>query len=369
MARSGLLRRSTLLMLKLLPPTYVGQTLALLITGAVFCPAIPSVVAKVSISGKFIPELAKGMGFEERSRESGGLFLAMYLGFVLVAPMYMTATSTNMSLVELLPKAEVARMTLGFWLLAAAPPTILAAILGYFTLLVLYRPKKEVVADRSGVLRELQELGPLTASEKITLVTLLSAVVLWITESVHHQKPATVALAGLAVLLIFGVIDKATFHTDIGWSNLIFIAIILNLGTVFPALGIDRYLGQQVLPVLGPLAASPYLFVLLLMGLTIALRFLIVSMNALLAILMLVLFPVANSVGMSGWALGMIIHFAAHGVWMIMYQNVVFTIAHQAADSKCISEKEARRFSLLFSGITVVSVLMFLPYWRALGLL
>ncbi|KAF0196379.1 MAG: di-/tricarboxylate transporter [Bacillota bacterium] len=368
-ARSGLLRRSTLLMLKLLPPTYVGQTLALFATGAIFCPAIPSVIAKVSIAGKFIPELGKGMGFEERSRESAGLFLAMYLGFVLAAPMYLTATSTNMTLVELLPKAEVARMTWGYWLLAAAPTTLLAAVLGYVALLVMFKPKKAVVADRGSVERELAALGPVTQPEKITLWVLVTAVVLWITESVHGQVPATVALLGLTVLLMTGVVDKKTFHNDVGWSSLVFIAVILNLGTVFPALGIDKYLGTQVLPVLGPLAQNIWVFVPLLLLLTFALRFVIVSMNALLAILLLVLLPVAQSVGMTGWALGMIIHFASHCLWILPYQNVVYAIGVEAAEGKGISSGDSARYSLVFSALTFVAVLASIPYWRMLGLL
>lgn len=368
-AKSGLLRRSTLLMLKLLPPTYAGQTLALAATGAIFCPAIPSVIAKVAISAKFIPQLARGMGFKERSRESAGLFLAMYLGFVLAAPMYLTATSTNMSLVELLSKVEGAKMTWGYWLLAAAPATLLAAILGYVAILMMYKPKHETRADRSTVENELKSLGPLTRPEKITLWVLMAALILWVTESIHHQHPATVALAGLAILLATGVVDKKTFHNDIGWSSLVFIAVILNLGTVFPRLGIDKYLSAQVLPVLGPLAQNTYLFVLLLMVLTIVLRFVIVSMNALLAILFLVLMPVAQSVGMTGWALGMIIHFASHCVFFVAYQNVVFTIGYEAAEGKGISQKDGATYSLVFTVLTIISVIASIPYWRMLGLL
>lgn len=368
-ARSGLLRRSTLLMLKLLPQTYVGQTLALFATGVIFCPAIPSVIAKVSIAGKFIPELGKGMGFEERSRGNAGLFMAMYLGFALAAPMYLTATSVNMSLVELLPKAEAARMTWGYWLLAAMPPTLFAAVLGYGAVLFMFKPKTAVVGDRGTVERELASLGPLTKPERITLWVLVAAVLLWVTESMHGQVPATVALAGLAILLITGVVDKKTFHNDLSWSSLVFIAVILNLGTVFPALGIDKYLGTQVLPVLGPLAQNIWVFVPLLMVLTFALRFVIVSMNALLAIMMLVLLPVAQSVGMSGWALGMIIHFASHCLWILPYQNIVYTIGTGAADDKGISSGDGTRFSLVFTALTFIAVLASIPYWRMLGLL
>jgi DASS family divalent anion:Na+ symporter len=368
-ASSGLLRRSTLLMLKLLPATYIGQTLALAVTGAIFCPAIPSVIAKVSIAGKFIPELGKGMGFAPRSRQMAGLFLAMYLGFVLVAPMYLTATSVNISVYELLPKLEQQRMTWGFWFVAAAPVTLIAGLLGYAALVVVCKPKEAVLSDRSVVERELAGLGPLTRPELITMWVLVISVLLWVTESLHGQRPATVALSGFAVLLASGVVNKKAFHTDVGWSSLMFVAVILNLGVVFPALGIDRYLGAQVLPVLGPLAQNTVLFALLLYALTILLRFVIVSMNALIAILLLVLLPVGQAVGMSGWVLAMIMHLGSHVVWFMMYQNIVFAIGLEATGGDAITEKDAALFSAGFAAISGVALLISLPYWRMLGLL
>jgi len=368
-ARSGLLKRSTLLMLRLMPPSYLGQTLALFLTGVVFCPAIPSVTAKVSITGKFIPGLAGAMGFGERSKESAGLFLAMYLGFVLAAPMYMTATSTNLFLIELLPPLEVSRMSWGFWLTAALPPVLFAAMLGYLALLMLFQPKGPASADRAVVVAELQALGPLTRPEKVILLVLLLALILWITEGWHGQQPAAVALAALTVLLATGTVDRKTFHTEIGWSSLIFLGIILNLGQVFPRLGIDKFLGAELLPLLGPLAENSLLFTALLMACTFLLRFVMVSINALLAILMLILTPVAAAAGMSAWALGMVIHLAAHGVFVMHYQNIVYAVGCEAAEGKAISVSDGAKFSLIFTGITVLAVLAALPYWRWLGLL
>lgn len=368
-ARSGLLRRTTLLMLRSLPPTYLGQTLALVVTGAVACPAIPSVIAKVSIAGKFIPELAAGMGFKEKSRESAGLFLAMYLGFVLAAPMYLTATSANMFLAELIPAAEKLRMTWGFWFVAASVPTLIAVALGFAALLILFKPRQPALADRSKVTQELATLGPLTRGESITLGVLLVAIVLWMTESMHGHHPAVVSLAGLAIMLATGVLDKESFQTGIGWTSLVFLGVILNLGTVFPALGIDTYLGTLVVPVLGPVAQNIYIFVPLLFLLTVALRFVVVSMNALLAILMLVLLPVAQAASISAWALGMVIHFASHCVFFLLYQNVVLTIGCNAAEGKSLSEGNAAKYSLAFTAFTLLAVMLSLPYWRLLNLL
>ena len=368
-AKSGLLKRTTLHMLALMPASYLGQALALFITGVIVCPAIPSVTAKVAIAGKFVPALARGMGCAERSRASAGLFLAMYLGFVLAAPMYMTATSTNLFLVELLPTAEVSRMTWTFWLLAATPPVLLAVVLGFVAIMLLYKPAHSAVADKTRIQAELRALGPLSGAEKVTLFVLLAALLAWITEGWHGQQPAAVALAALAVLLASQAMDKKTFHVDIGWSSLIFLGVILNVAQVFQRLRIDDFLGEQLLPMLTPLAGQVYLFAALLMLFTVVLRFVMVSINALLALLMLIFLPVAQAVGMSAWALGMIIHLSAHAVFIMLYQNIVYAVGYEAAGGVAITEADGSRFSLIFTGISFVSVLLALPYWRYLGLL
>lgn len=368
-AKSGLLKRTTLLMLSVMPASYLGQALALFATGVLVCPAIPSVTAKVAITGKFIPALAEGLGCDEKSRGSAGLFLAMYLGFVLAAPMYMTATSTNLFLVELLPAHEASRMTWLFWLRAATPPVLLAAVLGLGTIMLLFRPQGGRTADKARVVAELRALGPLSRSEKVTLVLLLGSLLAWITESWHGQHPATVALAALALLLASKAMDKKTFHADVGWSSLIFLGVILNVAQVFQRLRIDAFLGEQLLPLLTPLTGQVYLFAALLMLLTIFLRFVMVSINALLALLMLILLPAAQAAGISAWALGMIIHLAAHAVFVMLYQNIVYAVGYEAAEGKAITEADGALFSLVFAGISFVSVLLFLPYWRYLGLL
>lgn len=368
-AGSGLLRRSTLLMLRVLPGTYLGQTLALTLTGILACPAIPSVIAKVSITGQFIPELSQGMGFADRSKASAGLFMAMFLGFVLAAPMYLTATSANMFLVELLPAAEQARMTWLSWLLAAAPPTLLAVTAGFCLNFWLFAPKTAATTDRGLIEQQLRQLGPLNRAERITSGVLVAAILLWVTESWHGLQPATVALLALIVLLATGVLQKGGFQRGIGWSSLIFLGVILNLGTVFPALGIDKFLGGQVMPVLSPLAAHPVVFIALLMLVVVLLRFIIVSINALLAILMLVLIPLVSQLGISAWALGMTLHYASHAIWFLPYQNITYAIGIEATGGRSIQQRDAALFSLGFTVITILSVIVCLPYWRSLGLI
>lgn len=367
-AKSGLLRRGTLLMLQTLPATYLGQTLALLITGIMAAPAIPSLTAKVSITAKFIPELAAGMGLPRRSKASTGLFLAMYLGFVLSGPIFLTGSSTNMLLLELLPAQERAAMTWMGWCKATLVPGILILAASYVLLYVCLRPAQEAVADNSHIDEQLAALGPLCRQEKITLLVLLTAIVLWITEGWHGVNAAAVSLAGMVTLLATGVLDKECFHVDMGWPTLMFLGVILNLGTVFPALGIDAFLGQWISPLLAPLVPNRYVFLLVLMALTFVLRFLIVSVNALTTILLLVLIPVGQAAGLSVWVLGMTVQAIGHAVFVLPYQNATFAVALGMTEGKVAIPSITARASLLYVLLVAAAVLLCLPVWQSLHL-
>ncbi|NLW17260.1 MAG: hypothetical protein GX033_06420 [Firmicutes bacterium] len=368
-AQSGLLRRCTLLLLRVLPPTYLGQSLALVVTGILSAPAIPSIIAKLSIAAKFIPELVAGMGLPKRSKASAGLFLSMYLGFAVSAPIFLTGSSTNLLLLEMLPAAERAVMTWMGWLQAALLPGLLAIAGGYLFVLLFLCPKEKLVIDNSHVAQKLSELGPLDRQEKITLAVMLTSIALWITEPWHGISAVTVALSGLVILLATGVVSKKSLQSDLGWTTLIFLGVILNLGTVFSFLGIDHFLGETVTPLLTPLTNNTFLFMLVLMVTTVALRFLVVSTNALMAILLLMLAPVAQQAGISVWAMGITIQLIGHSMFVLPYQSANYTVAASVTQGEAISPSQAARGSLACVGAIMIAVLLSLPVWGYLGLI
>ncbi|MGI6359120.1 MAG: SLC13 family permease [Bacillota bacterium] len=367
-AKSGLLRRSTLLMLKTMPPTYLGQSLALLITGLIAAPAIPSIVAKVSIAAKFVPELVRGMGLPMKSKASAGLFMAMYLGFVATAPIFLTGSSTNLLMLDMLPASEQAAMSWMGWLKAALVPGVLT-LLGAFLLIMLFMaPKQKVAADLTAVKRQLQELGPFSRKEKITLVVLVVAIALWVTEAMHGIHAVIVALAGLSALLATGVVDKKSLQSELGWATLIFLGVILNLGVIIPELGIDGFLGQQVSLLLSPLSGNSLLFIAALMAITIGLRFLVVSVNALLTICILVLAAVAGRAGLNVWVLGFAVQYIGHLVFFLPYQSATYIVAVGSSGQDVITPGDTARASLIFITAIAVAICLSVPLWHLFGI-
>ncbi|MEW6724253.1 MAG: SLC13 family permease [Bacillota bacterium] len=367
-ARSGLLRRIALRTLLLFPATVPGQSLGLIWTGLLIGPAIPSVIAKMAIAGRLVRGVTEAMQLPRGSRAGAALFFSMFLGFGLAAPMYLTGTLTSLVIIALLPESLVAQLTWTRWYLYSAPVLLGLVALGYLAIRWLFPAGTEQL-DRQVLARELAGLGKWSRAEKITAVVLVATLALWTTGSWHGINSTAIALGALAVLLTLGVLDRDAFQTGLGWSSLVFLGIILNLSTIVQHHRVDIYIGQQILPVLAPLTANPYLFALVLALMVYLLRLVMVSYNALTTILMVILMPITNAVGFSPWALGMIIQLAAQATFLMQYQNSVYAVAYQSSGGAVNTPRQASLYSLAFMAATLVAISFAVFLWRAMGLI
>ena len=83
--KTGLLRRISLWVLSLFPPTFNGQVLGLLASGTVIGPLVPSMNAKAALSSPISLAISDSLGVERKSPAASGLLGACYGGFVLMA--------------------------------------------------------------------------------------------------------------------------------------------------------------------------------------------------------------------------------------------------------------------------------------------
>ena len=74
--KSGLLNRIAIGILSLFPPTYTGAVAAMMCTGTVLSPLIPSVNAKVNLLIPFATSTTEEMKIKPRSKQALGLFTA-----------------------------------------------------------------------------------------------------------------------------------------------------------------------------------------------------------------------------------------------------------------------------------------------------
>lgn len=149
--KSGLLSRVALGAMKICPATFNGQVLALLGAGTIFGPFMPSTTGKVSIAGAMATGIGKQLGFEPRSKGMAGMWCAMYTGFTLNAPIFLTSSFFAYILIGLMPEGDQALFTFGYWLRATLPWGIFVLVISYFLIRFMYSPKekKEISKERN----------------------------------------------------------------------------------------------------------------------------------------------------------------------------------------------------------------------------
>ena len=185
------------------------------------------------------------------------------------------------------------------------------------------------------------------------------------TETLHGISSALVAIFAVSALLGTGVMDRLDFRRGTGWDSAIFIGCIINTGTVFAKLGIDKWIGSLAGPVMVVLLSNIWVLILAGSLLTYVVRFFIVSMVATFTILTVIVVPFAEQAGFNPWVPAFVF-LVATNVFHMFYQNTTYLSAYYAADGM-VSHGKMVRLGLAYMIISIIGLLACVPVWTWLG--
>ena len=162
--KTGLLTRISLQLMRLFPASFRGQVTAMMTVGTICGPLMPSTTAKVVLGSRLASSSADLMQYENNSKARTGLFLASWSGFVLTAPLFLSASFLSYSLVTALP-ADYSAISWFQWFLAMLPWGILIFVAMYLVIMVFYHPKDKTVFSKEFVNAECAALGKTSKQE------------------------------------------------------------------------------------------------------------------------------------------------------------------------------------------------------------
>src|SRR5687768_16989191 len=212
MIKTGLGRRIALHIVQLIGHTSLGLGYALAFSDGVLGMIIPSNSAR---NGGIIFPITKSLAETYEStpgptarRLGSFLMVLLYNTDVVVCAMFLTGQASNALI------AGFARDTAGIdlsyqaWATASLLPGLVSLALIPVLFYKLYPPEvRHTPAARDLATRELGVMGPLTRAEKLMMMVFGIVLVLWLTTKFHGIDYAAVALLGVAVLLISGVLE------------------------------------------------------------------------------------------------------------------------------------------------------------------
>lgn len=395
MKESGLVMRIAHVVLSKFPATFKAQVAAIIASGTVIGPLIPSMSAKLAVITPLSFGIGTSLGYAPKTREMNGLFLAALTGVRTVGPLFISACVIGYALLAFYPEDVQQHFNMVNWFIAALPWFVFVTVLNFVAILLMYGPKQRKVvaesasanvrgaersngdADVSSLAKEgsasdhavrSEDLGPMSKEEKRMLVVILATVALWVLEPLHGVPSAAVGLAGVAALLGLRVCAPREFRYGLNWESLLFIGTVMGLADVFSYTGIDTWVVELVGPALAQLAFSPFAFVAGIALVTLVLRFIIASEMAFINIFMAFMAPMAVSLGVNPWIVGFAVY-AMVNPWFMKYQNPIYMAAFYSVDGRMVDHAPMAAYCGVYMVICLAGLMVSVPYWQMLGLL
>jgi len=240
MIKTGLGRRIAFLFIRAIGRHSLGLSYALASTETVLATVIPSTGAR---SGGIIFPITKSLAEAYESRPGPtarrlGAFLmtSVYQCNVIVCAMFLTGQASNPIIARLAQQTTGIEITYARWAVGSIVPALLSLLVVPWLLYRVFTPEiKHTPAASEFASKELKLMGPMKWSERLMLMVFGLVAILWITTKLHEIDYAVVAMLGISVLLVTGVLDwedliseKAAWAVFIWYGGLIRMAEALG---------------------------------------------------------------------------------------------------------------------------------------------
>ena len=366
-ARSGLLYRVALEAVRRLPPSHAVRCAALVAFGTAFSPGMSSTSGRLTLSAPLAQDIAESLHFPPRSSGSAALGLAAYLGFGQLGSLFMTGSAPALVVYGLLPAETQAEMSFGHWFVAALPAHLIIGAIALAFLVWRYQPESGGYVSATTLAIQRGVLGGLSRQEWAAGLVTGLLLLCFLTQPLHGLNPAWLAVLAVAALFLLGALDEPSLRSGVNWGLLLYLGIVMGFGAVFSHVGLDQWLAVNLDGLTNLVGDNPGLFVLLtaLIGGVVGV---VLRAGPSSVVVSLALFPVAASIGVSPWIVGMIFLLTTTQ-FLFPQQSFYYLTAYYAAGEKSFSHAQARPVAIVYGLATLLAIAASIPFWRWLGLL
>jgi DASS family divalent anion:Na+ symporter len=250
MLKTGLGRRIAFIFIRALGHRSLGLGYALVGTDLLLATVIPSNGAR---SGGIIFPIAKSIveAYDSRPGETSrrlGAFLMsfMYQCEVIICAMFLTGQAGNLLIQKFAQQVSGIDLSYSGWMLGAIAPGLVSLAVVPPLLYRIYPPEVRRTPRASEIAQaEIDRMGPMKREEKLMLGVFACIAVLWTTTRLHGLDYAAVALLGIAVLLVAGVITwEDAISERAAWDVFIWYGGMVRLAEALGETGITQRFAQ-----------------------------------------------------------------------------------------------------------------------------
>lgn len=362
--KTGALKRISLTLMKLFPATYKGQLLALMLSGTIVSPLVPSSTAKAVLGANLSLSTAKAMKLPPYSKGMTGMYMAGWTGFSLTVPAFITACAFGFMLKGALPEEIAANLTFANWFLTMLPWLIVLLVGMFIAINIIYKPEDKIAFTKEDVQAEFDAMGKMSKKEILSMIVLFACVVCWIFEKRLGIAAEITALVGAIVCFLLGILEPKDVAQRVAWPLILFVGGAMQLGNMFKMTGINGWLTILLKPIFLSIESKFLLVIFVALAITL-LRFFVASQGASIMLFAAILTPVALEVGISPFILGMVVY-VAQQLWFAPYQNTTYAPTLSVMEGN-MKHFDAVKGCLAYVLVSLIGLIVSVPVWSLLG--
>lgn len=246
MLKTGLGRRIAFLFIRAIGKRSLGLGYALALTDFVLASFIPSNAAR---AGGIVFPIARSLSeaYDSRPGPTAGRLGAFLMTFVyqcdvVICAMFLTGQASNALIAAFALQTAGIELTYQGWFVGAIVPGIVGLLAVGLLLYRVAPPEvKHTPAAAELAAAELARMGPMARSEKLMLLVFGLVASLWMTTALHGIHYSAVALLGISVLLVSGVLTWEDALTERGaWDVFVWYGGLVQMAGALGETGITQ---------------------------------------------------------------------------------------------------------------------------------
>jgi DASS family divalent anion:Na+ symporter len=248
--KTGLGRRIAFFFIRLLGRSSLGLAYALVSTDTLLAAFLPSNSAR---AGGVVFPVARSLAEAYDSqpgptarRLGAYLLFTIYQCDVIACATFLTGQASNVLAAKFAKDTVAVDLTYSKWLIGASVPALISLALVPWLIFKLYPPGVTHTPDASRLAgEELERIGPMQREERIMLWVFAFVAGLWMTTALHHINYAVVALVGICVLFLSGVLswEEITGYRP-AWDVFIWYGGLLGMAEALSQSGVTSKFAQ-----------------------------------------------------------------------------------------------------------------------------
>lgn len=360
--RSGLGERIACYFIKLFVRSYRSVLISCYLLGILLSIMIPHPWPRSFLLMSVMAFVIRTSGLQKKYGAQIGL--AIFAGSIPTSMILITGDSTLNAAVAGFADTT---MSWGQWALYMGLPGILASALTCTAQLLLFKGPDKFVLDRAVIEEKISGLGKITTKEISTILIMLLAIGMWMTDSLHGIHSGWIAIGAVVLLAtpMVGTITKESWNS-VSISTLLFLTAALSIGAVGKVTGMNTWIAECLMP--GSIPANPYIFALIACGICMVMHILLGSTLAVLGIASPAIITFGSAVGIPPLVSAMLAYTAVCLHWLLPFHhmNLLVGLGEQGGG---YGEKEVLKLGLCQTFIVVFICMVEVFWWSVIGVL